>query len=474
MIELYFLDKTFLFFMFLIAFIVGILHIIFLATIMLFRAGFRKLQIATEIAIVPYLCVVIAFPMVCYFYGNREIININYYTTVFYVLAIAPLVLSLIQVVRGDLVYVLSIISIFMTLPLAEIGPYGTYAFSYTFAVIPAGGRILYLLSKETYFKQKAIDKNSIQQGIDRLQVGIMYFDTQGYIYLINEKMLEIMDKYCGKEQRNGVWFWDYLLTYNDEKTKSRVIQNDVLLQGEKETIRFSKNNYIINNMTYSEVIGTDVTEIGHKLSELEKENVNLRKQEEELEILWEDKAKIRKEREYATLRAEVHDIMGQRFSSLQRTLQGVEDDNYETVIPALKELMRRIKADEDEGNLDIPELKARKLKNDFAKIKLKINYSGSFPSDEKLSKLFLKIIREAGTNAINHADATILNVEISSDPNNYILRVENNGEQFEGDFIPGSGIVELIEATEENNGMLKVEPEKNFTITAIVKNREQ
>ncbi len=470
MIEFYFLDKAFLFVMFLVAFAVGILHVTFVATISLFRVKFRKFQLVTEIVTVPYLCIVIAFPMVCYFYGNREIINVEYYSNAFYALAICPIVLCLVQVLKGQYIYFLSILSILMTLPFSEIGTHGTYIIFYCFAVIPAGGRIIYLLSREEHFKLNTVDKNSIQQGIDRLQVGIMYFDNQGYIYLINEKMLEIMDTYCGKEQRNGVWFWNYLSEYNEGKIKSKRLNRDILLQSEVETLRFSKKNYTIKSKLYSEVVATDVTELDHKLSELENENENLRHQEEEIKSLWEDREKITKEREYATLRAEVHDIMGQRFSTLQRTLQGVKDDNYETVIPVLKELMKNIKADEDEGNLELPELKARKLKNDFAKINLKINYYGGFPSDEKLSKLFLKIIREAGTNAINHADATILDVYISKDVNGYELKVENNGAPCAGEFKPGSGILELIKATEENNGELKVETESNFAIIVTIK----
>ncbi len=225
----------------------------------------------------------------------------------------------------------------------------------------------------------------------------------------------------------------------------------------------------MIKGKLYNEVVCTDVTEINQKLNELEKENQNLRKQEEEIRVLWEDRARIQKEREYAALRAEIHDIMGQRFSTLQRTLQGVRDDNYENVVPVLKELMGNIKADEDEGGIKLPALKARKLKNDFAKIKLKINYHGDFPTDEKLSKLFLKIIREAGTNAINHADAKILNVYISNEENKYVLKVTNNGNPFIGEFKAGSGIIELMEAVEENNGTLKVETEKEFTIIATI-----
>jgi nitrate/nitrite-specific signal transduction histidine kinase len=113
-------------------------------------------------------------------------------------------------------------------------------------------------------------------------------------------------------------------------------------------------------------------------------------------------------------------------------------------------------------------------LANSFALIGTDINLKGALPEAQKVAGVFAEIIRECATNAVRHADASNVYVDIRENDKEHTLLVCNNGVSPSGPIIEGGGIAGIRGKVRELTGVLRIVHRPRFHIhICIPKNRK-
>lgn len=90
-----------------------------------------------------------------------------------------------------------------------------------------------------------------------------------------------------------------------------------------------------------------------------------------------------------------------------------------------------------------------------------KIVFDGELPKDAHVAKVITKIVRECATNAIRHANATALFVNISKNK----IEITDNGKVSFKSFSEGTGIKGMRLASESIGGKLNIDTTEQFKI---------
>jgi PAS domain S-box-containing protein len=189
-------------------------------------------------------------------------------------------------------------------------------------------------------------------------------------------------------------------------------------------------------------------------VTERVKADTTLKASREELRALSANLQHVREE-EKTRIARELHDDLGQQLTSLKMDLSAVEQmldthtpadralqqevtaqlHSMRRLIDATVASVRRIAADLRPVMLDdlglVPAIEW--LANDFTNrygiaVEMRIEHGEASFNRDGATALF-RIVQEALTNVARHADATLVTVSLSVEDDQYVLRVEDNGQ---------------------------------------------
>lgn len=229
-------------------------------------------------------------------------------------------------------------------------------------------------------------------------------------------------------------------------------------------------------------VIATDVTELMELNEELDSANAELTLVEDRLRASLAVVDATAELDALAHMRARVHDVIGQRLSILHRALE--DGDLTRSHLGDLREIVDTIMADLAMREQVDPRADLTSIIGAFELIGVDIDVSGSLPDCDEVADAFVRVVREAVTNAVRHAHATSVEVTIGSSDNGlessgedepgegracWTLSICDNGTPLKTAETSGSGIPGMRLAVEGVGGVLHVEPAPKFTVHAVV-----
>ncbi len=357
---------------------------------------------------------------------------------------------------------ILVIIGILLTF--ADIIPNIDYSILYILSIIVLIIRSFILSMKFYYMKISELSAFSIKEGLDTLPAGVMFCDMNGYIYLINKKMHELIWRFTNQDCKNGKLFWEMLEQGTLIEDECQIVEGDVVIRSTLDAWRFSKRIFREKNTTYFEIIAIDATESIGAFYKLEEESEKLMLQTEEIRTLNRNMEKLRREKEYSRIRSQVHDVLGQRLTAMQRMSQSGNIANYNDFLELLQDTIKQIKEKRGGDSKDL----FAEIYYYFKRIGLSIELVDELPEEEEITFMFLAVLREACTNAIRHAGATIVFVRIYKSIEKYRIEITDNGEKPKKGLIEGGGLFGIRNRIENAGGTLKVEviPEFSLIIT--------
>ncbi len=461
MYQLFFYPKTYLLILFFLGVIVFAVQSVVLSTLLSTQRKQKFAILAAEILLLLYIANLSLLAMTVFYNKRYGLIDIASLDVVLKVLGVMILLFWMVWNRNKQRVPYFLFFSL-LALLMNEV-----WYHWHLLALFP----LLFHTMKEARYLQKKrkqeISAFSIKEGLDTLPAGLMFCDTQGYIYLINEKMKSWMLLFTNHEFQDGNMFWKKLEKGPIVSAEIQNIEGDILLRTSSQAIRFSKKEFKIKNQAYYEMIAIDVTETMGVFYLLEEEMKKLSKQREEIQELNIKMETLQKEREYVRLRSQIHDILGQKLTAIQRlSHNSVKGDE---LLSLLEDIMDQIKGNNQGDSKSL----FADIKEYFERIGLLICLQGEFPVEEELCFLFLAVLREACTNAIRHAGASEVYVVIEKKELEYKIAISNNGGVPRTSLREGGGLFGIRNRMESIGGSLKVEVIPEFCLMITMPRRE-
>ncbi|NLY09482.1 MAG: hypothetical protein GXZ11_06245 [Tissierellia bacterium] len=305
----------------------------------------------------------------------------------------------------------------------------------------------------------------SIKEALNTLGSGLMYFNEKGKVTLINNQMRRILALLFRESIRDGNIIWDSIKEFQTEKDIVRIdLKNSIILRGINESWEFYKRTIDIDNEKCFELLAEDITERDKRLQLLEEKKMELTLAVEKYEQMINNVQTIAEEKEKLDIKIKLHDYLGHQLSMIQSIMMSENDREVSKDRIHLHGVLTDLRSRMDYSS----EALVESIIEFFESSNVNVNRVGLLPKEQKVSKVFSEIMREAATNAVMHSGATEISFVHSEDENNYRLEIINNGDLPDGDIVEGEGIRGMRHRLHEVDGTLFIKAEEKFRIVAV------
>ncbi len=389
------------------------------------------------------LCVIWAF--IFYNFKNTPICEIlAYYSALILVFELS------LMLAKKDYKLAIDFSFLIMLLPFWK---YANETLSVVFIVIS----VVYLFAKlltsllNSLTKLKSnINYYSLKEALDGLKTAVM-FESEFNVIYENLAMKTLLEKLKIKQNQSSFEIWQSLKSRENSKI---IDEQNILVFSDKKVYSFS-----IIKQSKTQIYAFDITKEYSTTIEIENKQNELKTKQTEILQMIENLDEIEKQKVVLTLKSKLHDIIGQRLFILHHILDVIDEKNFD--LNSVKSLLKTMLDEID--NEDISE--TQNLKNSivtaFEMIGFNIEISGEIPKETPKAKALVKIIRECATNAIRHANATKLFVNISDNK----IEIYDNGKFANKSIIEGTGIKGMRLNAETLGGELIISKDNGFKV---------
>lgn len=305
------------------------------------------------------------------------------------------------------------------------------------------------LLNSLTKLKSN-INYYSLKEALDGLKTAVM-FESEFNVVYENLAMKTLLEKLNIKQNQSSFEIWQSLKSRENFKI---IDKQNILVFLDKKVYSFS-----MIKQSKTQIYAFDITKEYLTTTEIENKQNELKTKQTEILQMIENLDEIERQREVLSLKSKLHDIIGQRLFILHHILDVIDEKTFD--LNSVKGLLKTMLDEID--NEDISE--AQNLQNSivtaFEMIGFNIEISGEIPKETPKAKALVKIIRECATNAIRHANATKLFVNISNNK----IEISDNGKKQNTSFIEGTGIKGMRLNAETLGGELIISKDIGFKV---------
>ena len=308
----------------------------------------------------------------------------------------------------------------------------------------------------------------SVKEAVDALPTGILFCEEDGYIQLINRRMLALMVALTGAVQRNGIRFYLQLLTGDlGLKVGKSEWEGKVVYRLPDGTVwMFNGTILQIRNKRYHQITAADVTAQWDATALLREQHSELDRKGGDLTEAIANLTSVYRAEEALRARSGIHDTLGQRIAILIHSLRGSDKADMALLRAFVREMSANLMdlAPERPAQESIEELKRL-----LAGFGVTIVLHGEFPPATALSSVFADIINEGVTNAVRHAFAKEIYITVERRSPYWTLRLTNGGVPPEGPVAETGGLARMRRRLEGLGGSLRIEARPDFILVATL-----
>lgn len=394
------------------------------------------------------LCVIWAF--IFYNFKNTPICEIlAYYSALILVFELG------LMLAKKDYKFAMDFPFLIMLLPFWK---YANETLSVVFIVIG----VVYLFAKSLTILLNSLTKlksninyYSLKEALDGLKTAVMFEGEFNVVYE-NLAMKILLEKLNIKQNQSSLEIWQSIKSRENSKI---VDEQNILVFLDKKVYSFS-----MIKQSKTQIYAFDITKEYLTTTEIENKQKELKIKQTEILQMIENLDEIERQKEVLSLKSKLHDIIGQRLFILHHILDVVDEKNF--YLNNVKSLLKTMLDEID--NEDISE--AQNLQNSivtaFEMIGFNIEISGEIPKETPKAKALVKIIRECATNAIRHANATKLFVNILD----HKIEISDNGKFDNTTIMEGTGIKGMRLNAETLGGELNILTQNGFKVLIFKK----
>lgn len=323
------------------------------------------------------------------------------------------------------------------------------------------------LAHKERFSLAHQASAASMQEALDHLPEGVLFAKEHGKTVLVNITMLRFMARLLGTQYRNALAFWQALDRLQDSSEATKMKRKNAFL------FRFSSGDAwlcqrtrLTEGMHGWQITASCVTELDTVTQALEAKNELLAARATEQKELLATLAETERQRTLQEITARVHDILGQRISMLQQLLASPAPKDALDTIVRIDHLLEPVPLDKEPHPADLVE----NMLHTYRGLGIRIDVTGSLPSNRKRAQAFAAILREALSNAVCHGHADRIALVLSERR----MVIEDNGAGCPHGFQRGGGLSAMSRRLHEIGGKLSIQARPHFKLAAVVEAKKR
>lgn len=302
------------------------------------------------------------------------------------------------------------------------------------------------------HWKEEHITPMSVKDSIDMLHAGLCYWEDGGRIILSNKKMDEICLALSGEMLLNGEKFYNYL------DSECRPMPDG--------TIQYFFHNPVeFEDKQIHELIAADVTELYKKNELLEQETISLQKMNESLRRYNQNIEETVRKQEILDAKVYIHDEMNRlMLVTTANTETPMSAEKFKEILTLWRNnaILLGTESGKTKVNTDVAEI------NRLAELLgVALKWYGELPQTipDSIREIFIMVTREAIANAVKHAEAKSINIEIHQNDEKLCITISNDGKLPVGKVSLGGGLTNIKRMVEEKKGRFKVEAKECFNM---------
>lgn len=328
----------------------------------------------------------------------------------------------------------------------------------------------IFLLIYTTKWRNKNLSLYSIKESFDTLPSGIVFYDEQGLVSLINKEMNKVSLLITGKTLLNGNTFWNNIMSniIIDGAKILKIGEEPIIELENGKIISLKRNIHSISAKKIYEIIATDITSTYTLTKELEIKLDELEQVNKRLVSYGESISKLTREKEVLTAKIRIHDDMGKILLTTKHKLSNnmlLEEkeelfDFWKLEIDALKSNDKR----EKKNNLQV-------IKDAAKMVGVKIEYFGDKPkSNTIIEKILVNAMHECLTNTVMHANGKRMKVIVENNKGLWTIKITNDGKKPQKKIVEGGGLTNLRYLVEQEFGKMVINSNPYFELTIEIK----
>ena len=308
--------------------------------------------------------------------------------------------------------------------------------------------------------------ENAIQESLDNLPSGIVFFDGNGMPKLMNRRMHQICMNLAGRDIQNITELEEAL----SKPLKEQVFfDDDLKVYGfsDGSVWKFSEKEIITTGGDrFSQVLASEVSELYQSKVLLKRENQKLQEMSAAMKELSKNVVTLTREEETLSMKMRVHDNLGYSVLAAQRMLMRESEEDRDIFLSQWKQTLDLLNKD----NESVEDEQLHRQVQDRAKfLGVKIIYTGEKIWESHIFRLLDIILLEALSNCVRHAGASELYVKFGSAEHEWGMVITDNGQKPEKNIKEGGGLSGIRKKVEQCGGTLRICSDPIFSITVKI-----
>lgn len=308
--------------------------------------------------------------------------------------------------------------------------------------------------------------ENAIQESLDNLPSGIVFFDGNGMPKLMNRRMHQICTNLAGGDIQNITELEEALSKPLEEQV---FFDDDLKVYGfsDGSVWKFSEKEIITTGGDrFSQFLASEVSELYQSKVLLKRENQKLQEMSAAMKELSKNVVTLTREEETLSMKMRVHDNLGYSVLAAQRMLMRESEEDRDIFLSQWKQTLDLLNKD----NESVEDEQLHRQVKDRAKfLGVKIIYTGEEIWESHIFRLLDIILLEALSNCVRHAGASELYVKFGSEEHEWGVVITDNGQKPEKNIKEGGGLSGIRKRVEQCGGTLRICSNPIFSITVKI-----
>ena len=314
--------------------------------------------------------------------------------------------------------------------------------------------------------RRNCLRENAIQESLDNLPSGIVFFDGNGMPKLMNRRMHQICMNLAGRDIQNITEL---------EEALSKPLREQVFFDDDLKVYGFSdgsvwkfseKEIITTGGDRFSQFLASEVSELYQSKVLLKRENQKLQEMSVAMKELSKNVVTLTREEETLSMKMRVHDKLGYSVLAAQRMLIRESEEDRDIFLSQWKQTLDLLNKD----NESVEDEQLHRQVQDRAKfLGVKIIYTGEKIWESHIFRLLDIILLEALSNCVRHAGASELYVKFGSAEHEWGVVITDNGQKPEKNIKEGGGLSGIRKKVEQCGGTLRICSDPIFSITVKI-----